>query len=164
MTNSQTSPGVEGYAILELLGHRRLAGWLSEQEIAGHGFIRLDTSTEGGSLVTSFHAPASVYAITPCTEEIAREIARSAPKPVERWDLRGLLPAETARMAPVHDLEYDMDEDYHEDELHDEHQIDHDDGRPDDDGPHDEFSDGGVEADLVIVEVGPIEDDDYGSF
>jgi hypothetical protein len=30
------------WVILELLGHRRLAGKLTEQQIAGHGFLRLD--------------------------------------------------------------------------------------------------------------------------
>lgn len=32
----------EGWAILELMGHRRLAGWVEEVQLAGHGMIRLD--------------------------------------------------------------------------------------------------------------------------
>lgn len=34
--------GFEGWAILELMGHRRLGGYLTEQEIAGAAFIRID--------------------------------------------------------------------------------------------------------------------------
>lgn len=32
----------EGWAIVELMGHRRLAGWVSEVEIAGAPMLRLD--------------------------------------------------------------------------------------------------------------------------
>src|ERR1700738_48765 len=30
------------WVVLELMGHRKLAGLLTEQEIAGHGFLRLE--------------------------------------------------------------------------------------------------------------------------
>lgn len=36
-----------GWAILELMGHRRLAGYVSEQEIAGAAFIRVDVPGTG---------------------------------------------------------------------------------------------------------------------
>lgn len=68
----------EGWAILELMGHRKLAGYLSEHEIAGKGFIRIDVPTEPPA--TQLYSPAAVYAITPTTEEVAR-----------RWEL----PADT---------------------------------------------------------------------
>jgi hypothetical protein len=32
----------EGWVILELMGHRRLAGYLSEQQIGGASFLRID--------------------------------------------------------------------------------------------------------------------------
>lgn len=32
----------EGWAILELMGHRRLGGYIREQEIAGQAFLRID--------------------------------------------------------------------------------------------------------------------------
>lgn len=37
----------EGYAILEILGHRRLGGFVTETDIAGHGFLRIDIPDEG---------------------------------------------------------------------------------------------------------------------
>jgi hypothetical protein len=90
---SETETGFEGWAILELMGHRRLGGRLSEATIASGAFIRIDIPhpNEAGIFTASrFYSPAAVYAITPTTEEIACAIARGAPEPVSRWDLRAL--------------------------------------------------------------------------
>ena len=40
-TTTQAAP-FEGWAILELMGHRRLAGYVREVELAGAGVLRLD--------------------------------------------------------------------------------------------------------------------------
>ena len=79
----------ETWAILELMGHRRLAGWLTEQEIGGSGFLRLDIpKTDKAASATQFYAPGSVYAITPCTEETARRTAAIVHvEPVSEWEL-----------------------------------------------------------------------------
>lgn len=74
------------WVILELMGHRRLAGFLSEQEIAGKGFLRLEIPGQPGA--TQLYNPTSVYCITPTTEAIARAVATtSQPAPVQRWEL-----------------------------------------------------------------------------
>src|SRR5215216_3659060 len=93
MTETESEAGIDGWAILELMGHRRLGGRLSEATIAGGAFIRVDVPhpNEAGVFTASqFYSPAAVYAITPTTEEIACAIARGAPEPVSRWDLRAL--------------------------------------------------------------------------
>jgi hypothetical protein len=79
----------EGWAILELMGHRRLGGFVQEQEIAGHGFLRIDVPGENGNGDASqFYSPGSVYCLTPTTEEMARATARhNQPQPVSRWEL-----------------------------------------------------------------------------
>ena len=90
---SDTENSIDGWGILELMGHRRLGGRLSEATIAGGAFIRVDIPhpNESGEFTASqFYSPAAVYAITPTTEEIACAIARGAPEPVSRWDLRSL--------------------------------------------------------------------------
>lgn len=92
MTEDATETPFAGWVILELMGHRRLAGWLSEQEIAGEGFLRLDipngNPTDGAPKATQFYRPAAVYCITPTTEETARRTAKLAqPEPVRRWEL-----------------------------------------------------------------------------
>ena len=81
-----------GWVILELMGHRRLAGYLTEQEIAGEGFLRLDVPADEGTLLertaTQFYRPGAVYCITPTSEETARRVAKlGQPEPVKRWEL-----------------------------------------------------------------------------
>jgi hypothetical protein len=76
------------WVILELKGHWRGAGWLTEATLAGANFLRLDVPglpTEGG--LTQFIEPGSVYRITPTTEAVARGVAYSTPAPVQRWEL-----------------------------------------------------------------------------
>lgn len=79
----------EGWAILELMGHRKLAGYVSEQAIGGAAFVRIDVPAEGETNVaTQFYSPSAVYCITPTTEDLARKVAKGAqPAPVTRWEL-----------------------------------------------------------------------------
>lgn len=77
------------WCIVELMGHRRLAGLLTEQEIAGKGFLRLDVPGDGPIwAATQFYSPGSVYCITPVAETVARKIAAdNKPRPATRWEL-----------------------------------------------------------------------------
>jgi len=104
-------PTFKEWCVLELMGHRKLAGLVSEQEIAGHGFLRLDIhvpirfrpdgSEIPGHRSTQFYSPSSVYAITPVSEDTARAFAEgNQPAPVTRWELPQL--AEAARAAVEH--------------------------------------------------------------
>jgi hypothetical protein len=83
------SDSFEGWAVVELMGHRRLAAYVSEQEIAGTAFLRLDIhGVEGGPAVTQFYGAGSVYCLTPTTEEIARRLGEQLrPQPVARYEL-----------------------------------------------------------------------------
>ena len=68
----------EGWAVLEIMGHNKFAGLVSEQTIAGHGFIRIDVpevDVENGIKLPAFtkiFGAGSIYAISPCTEETAK--------------------------------------------------------------------------------------------
>jgi hypothetical protein len=88
-----------GWAILELMGHRRLSGYLTEQTIAGAGMLRIDLpATEDLPAATQFYSPAAVYAITPATPETVAAVATlNRPKPVEQWELPQ--PKQTIRCA-----------------------------------------------------------------
>lgn len=89
----------EGWAFLELMGHRKLAGYVSEATIGGGAFVRIDVPAESameGNVAVQFYAPGAVYCITPTTEDMARRFAaRCKPAPVEEWELpkRPALPA-----------------------------------------------------------------------
>lgn len=65
------------WAIVEMLGHRRILGQLSEVTVAGSTMLRVDTPSDPPRSVLV--APASLYAITPCDEEHVR--AQTAPRP-----------------------------------------------------------------------------------
>jgi hypothetical protein len=85
---------LEGWCIVELLGHRRLAGHVREVQLAGAGFLRLDippAGTDAGR--TQYIAPGSVYALHPVTEDTARAAASAwRPQPVHRWELPSAAP------------------------------------------------------------------------
>jgi hypothetical protein len=77
---------IDGWVILELMGHRRLVGFISEQKIAGRAFLRIDIPAEPPA--TQFYGAEAVYCITPTTEEMAREAARlNQVAPIHRWEL-----------------------------------------------------------------------------
>lgn len=76
----------EHWAILELMGHRRLAGKLSEEQIGGATFLRIDVPGKDGFKTTQFYSPSAVYCITPTSEQIAREVASMAGEPIHAWE------------------------------------------------------------------------------
>ena len=106
-----------GWSILELMGHRRLGGYVREVELAGAPMLRLDVPVGEATLeeadigATQFYSPSALYCLTPTTEEMARAVAASSqPEPVKRWEL----PERTGQKNPV-DYEservFDDDED-----------------------------------------------------
>lgn len=92
------------WAIMELMGHRRLAGKVTVQELAGARFFRIDIPSRATKkedqvenppefISTQFFGPAAIYCLTPTTEEIARAVAvESNPAPINQWELRRLMP------------------------------------------------------------------------
>lgn len=87
--SAETAPFAH-WAIVELFGHVRCAGYLTEQEIAGHGFLRLEIPTDAGP-VTRIVNPKAVYSITPTDEATARTVAAlGMPEPVHAWELRAV--------------------------------------------------------------------------
>lgn len=83
----EQNPPFESWAIVEMLGHKKLAGFVSEQTIAGAALIRVDVpatpeDTRSGDAwpatagYTKLIGVGSVYCLTPCSEEVARRAAR----------------------------------------------------------------------------------------
>ena len=79
----------EQWAILEIMGHNRFAGRVSEETIAGAAFLRIDIPAFGDRAeFTKLFSPSSVYAITPVSETIARGVAEElAHVPIGVYDL-----------------------------------------------------------------------------
>lgn len=79
MSAEKTDPTFEGWFIVELMGHRRLAGHVREISVGGGAFIRIDVPHEEASkpdLVTQIYNASAIYCLTPTTEEIARSMNR----------------------------------------------------------------------------------------
>lgn len=80
----------EAWALVELFGHTKIAGKVSEQQIAGSSFVRVDvpkTSTQP-EFTRTFN-PSAVYAFNWCTEEMVNMYAeRIDEKPVTVYDIR----------------------------------------------------------------------------
>lgn len=87
MTETETT--FEGWAVLELMGHRRLAGYVSEANVAGAAMLRLDVPGKDDDVAaTQFYSASALYCLTPTTEDLARAFAQQAqPEPVRRWEL-----------------------------------------------------------------------------
>jgi hypothetical protein len=78
------------WGILELMGHRRLGGYVQETTLAGGAFLRIDVpgDVDGEIHSTQYYSPGSVYCLTPCTEEVAKLVAKSnRPQPVHYYEL-----------------------------------------------------------------------------
>lgn len=80
----------EQWAILELMGHVRLAGRVTEEELFGAKMGRIDIPTSDlYAFTTQYFGGSSVYRLTPTTEEIARSVAaNNQPRPVQRGSCR----------------------------------------------------------------------------
>jgi hypothetical protein len=70
------------HALVELFGHARIAGLVSEQTIAGQGFVRVDVpATANGPAYTRLFGPSAIYSMTPVTEDVALAIAATIRTP-----------------------------------------------------------------------------------
>lgn len=79
----------EQWAIVDVMGHQRYVGLVTEQVIAGAGFVRVDIpETEGSSAWTKILGTSSIYSISPVSESIARQLAsQRRDRPVESYEL-----------------------------------------------------------------------------
>lgn len=109
--NATAEDQYEGWTILELMGHRRIIGYVRQQEIAGRAFLRVDIPADPP--VTQFYGPESVYCMTPTTEDTARSACSlNRVSPVQRWELPA--PA-AAKTEPVDAEIVDPDQDDQDD-------------------------------------------------
>lgn len=88
------SEAYEGWATLELMGHRQRIGRVSEVEMFGGKLLRIDIPTEGGD-ITEFYGSSSVYSLRPLAEDVARQQAKryGDPRPIRPVEFRLPAPA-----------------------------------------------------------------------
>lgn len=68
----------EMWALVELFGHNRVAGKVTEAEIGGGSLIRVDVpSVKNQQPITKYYNVKAIYGITPVDEATAKRIAES---------------------------------------------------------------------------------------
>jgi hypothetical protein len=61
------------WAILELMGRKVVAGYLTQDDWQGHAMVRIDVpATSGFQAFTQVYGPQAVYCITYVSEEVAK--------------------------------------------------------------------------------------------
>ncbi|OPY76756.1 MAG: hypothetical protein A4E65_03106 [Syntrophorhabdus sp. PtaU1.Bin153] len=67
----------ETWAIVELFGHQVIVGKLSEHNVGGCSFVRVDVpKTDNCPAYTRLFGNGAIYSITPCDEETATAAVR----------------------------------------------------------------------------------------
>lgn len=67
----------EQWGILELMGHQRTAGRLTEEMIAGSNLLRVDIPVNAHEFRTAYYGSSAIYALHVTSEETARKAAGS---------------------------------------------------------------------------------------
>lgn len=63
------------WAIVELFGHQRVFGEVTEAEIAGGKLLRVDVMLPDGKTCTRFFGTGAIYSLNPASEEAVRKAA-----------------------------------------------------------------------------------------
>jgi hypothetical protein len=105
-----TEEAQESWAVVEVMGHRFHAGKISEQIVAGGGFLKVEALTVGATdgeehWTTVLYAPSALFSIRPGTEESVR---KQAPRFYPSSD--GALALDPARYPIDEDLDDGDDE------------------------------------------------------
>lgn len=75
---------VDQFAVVEIFGHRRLAGRVKEVEQFGTKMLRIDIPTDGDfgkGFTTQLYGGGSLFSVTPCTLEYVEKINRPYQRP-----------------------------------------------------------------------------------
>jgi hypothetical protein len=114
---TETDKKFEEWAVVEIMGRKRFAGFVSEHAMGGTSFVRVDvpqvTLPSGQTLppFTKLFGAASIYCISPCTEDAAKAFAATIrAESFSRYEIPAL-------PAPRYELDDDDPIDYDEDNL-----------------------------------------------
>lgn len=80
---------IERWAIVEIMGHHRIAGRISQVEEFGAVLLRVEVPDPDGGFSTEDYGGSAIYRLRHCSEEMAREaqLQIGDPRPVmpARW-------------------------------------------------------------------------------
>ncbi len=106
----------DSWAVVELFGHQKIAGRVTEQSIGGSSFVRVDVPAVNDTPeFTKLFGDKAIYSITPCSEEFARLAAgRIQAQPVSVY-VPQLYPQDEPRQiaGPSDSPDFGDDDDHH---------------------------------------------------
>lgn len=98
-------PRFTGWAVLEIMGHKVVAGYVEETTLAGAPMLKITIppKAEGDDPKTQYYGGSSIYCMTPCSEEVARVVnGRTSTQPDWAWNLPKVqVPALQAPREPI---------------------------------------------------------------
>ena len=93
------------WALVEIMGHQRAAGHVTEETIAGVAMLRVDIpkAPDSQEFITQYIGAGSIFRMTPTTEEMVRAALRS-------WEWKPPSLVSLPAPAPEYDQLWDQDE------------------------------------------------------
>jgi hypothetical protein len=90
----ETDGKFEGWMFVEIMGHKRLAGYVTEEERFGIVMLRIDIPTgidaekRFGLFTTQYYHHSAIFCVTPILESDALELAKDLrPRPFSEFNL-----------------------------------------------------------------------------
>jgi hypothetical protein len=85
---SETDKDFNGWAIVEIMGHQKFAGYVHTQAVGGTAMVRVDVpEIDGHPGFTKLFGGSSIYCLPPVSQEVARSMALSLRKaPVDVYE------------------------------------------------------------------------------
>ncbi len=114
-----TNPfGTDNWCIVEIMGHVRVAGQCSEQNIAGTAMLRIDVpQTQHQPAFTRYYGSNAIYAIHPVGKDVARAMAvKLKQQPVASWDISEMV----EKLQKQRQLSIEQDNGYDDEDEDDE--------------------------------------------
>lgn len=100
-----TTTAFDQWALVELFGHQKIVGRVTEATLAGGAFLRVDVPAfNGNAPFTRFYGPGAIYSINPIDEKLARQLLiQYRNEPVSRFELPDLLEKATGQQKEFQD-------------------------------------------------------------
>lgn len=105
---SQKQP-FETWALVELFGHQRIVGRVTDQALGGASFIRVDVpNPDGSTRFTRMYGASAIYSISPVEREVAITLAQACDaEPVKPYELPRSAPVPALPPGGAEDREYE---------------------------------------------------------
>ncbi len=87
--SDENKPKFDEWCLVELFGHQKIVGKVTEAVLAGGAFLRVDVPAfDKKPAFTRFFSPGSIYRINPIGEQMARDLMEHyRNEPVSRFEL-----------------------------------------------------------------------------